>query len=112
MRKKLSLLISELSTILEDSFTLSKYPRPRTKMAFNFLKFADDSIRLFLITVCVRKKNYYIVFDSTIYCYAFYDEFIPMDKRIMVWGRVYGGKWMIIMQWKYIDAKKICYDFF
>lgn len=112
MKNRLSMLVSELSSMLETSLVLNKYPRPRTKIIFSFLKFADDSIQSFFITVYIKKKNYFIVFDSTIYCYAFYDGFIPKNVRLMIWGRVFHGKWLEIIEWKIISEKKFCFDFF
>lgn len=110
--KQQSYLISELTTILEDSCVLQTYSRPKTKITFNFLKFADNSIQLFLITVSSKKRECYVVFDSTIYCYAFYEDYIPLNIRLMVWGRVYNRKWLVITKWTFLCAKKLCYEFF
>lgn len=112
MKKKISILLSELSEIFENSLSLLKYPRKRIKTHLSFLKDGDSTVRMYFVNVYQKKKYAYVIYDSTVFCYAFSDFDLPLTKRITVWGRFYRKKWFYIEKWEYLDPKKFCYEFF
>lgn len=107
--KKQSIIFSEISAFLESSRSLIKYKK-RVKIQFTFLKLADESLQMYLIAVREKRKHCYIVYDSSLFCYAFCDQKLPI-KKIIAWGRMY-KKLFYIEKWQEIDAKKFCYEYF
>lgn len=104
--------ISDSSIILDSSFTILQYPIRRVRIKLSFLKHTDDSLRLYFITVYRRKRNFYIVYDATMFCYAKSTQILPIDKRIAVWANFCNNKTLYIVKYHEIDAKKYCYEYF
>lgn len=107
-----SSLLSNLSSILDKTFIILRYPRKPVRSKLSFLKYADESLKMYFITIYRKRKYCWVVYDSTYFIYAFYDENLPENGKIKVWGRVYRKKWLYIEKWEHIDHKKLCYEYF
>lgn len=103
--------ISDTAILLDSSFAILQYPIKRFKTKLYFLEYADDSLRLYFITVYKKLKIFYIVYDATVFCYAYCSEKLPYNRRIAVWANFKNKKLLFIVKYREIDSKKFCYEY-
>lgn len=113
-----SSLSNDISLALETSVVLSgpKYPTPKTRITFNFLKTAIlNVVKQFFITVSHAKPNgIYYGFDASERCVILSPIQLDVGKRYSIYGRLRRRKILYLecIKIQNMNYKNLCYEIF
>ncbi|ADM12588.1 uncharacterized protein Eint_110880 [Encephalitozoon intestinalis ATCC 50506] len=107
-----------LSLAFESSLILSgtKYPEPRTRIAFNFISTCEHGVvKLFFVTVTHAKSDQeYYGLDASDNCVIVSSDKLETGKRYEIYGRLEGGtpKTLHCVEIREICYRRLCYEIF